>query len=94
MNASGKRLWVSLGNTRQATACWKGGRNSLLESAQEATLSSVAIIANKGQTKRGLKRMGNTQTQRSPGANLESPFSPGLEPVRGGLGSKAFGCFP
>jgi hypothetical protein len=43
-----------LGNTRQATACWNGGRNSLLESAQEATLSSVAIIANKGQTWAGV----------------------------------------
>src|ERR1035437_4148185 len=40
----GKRL-VSLGNTRQAAAAWRGGRNSLLESAQEATLTSVATAA-------------------------------------------------
>jgi hypothetical protein len=31
-----------VGNTRQATAGLRGGRSSLLESAQEATLLSVA----------------------------------------------------
>jgi hypothetical protein len=32
---------VSLGSTRQASGLLEGGRNSLLESAQEATLTSV-----------------------------------------------------
>jgi hypothetical protein len=32
-----------LGKRRQATASWEVGRNSLLESAQEATLLSLAI---------------------------------------------------
>jgi hypothetical protein len=40
------------GKRRQATACWEGGRNSLLESAQEATLLSVATSANQRQLRR------------------------------------------
>jgi hypothetical protein len=35
---------------RQATASSEGGRNSLLESAQEATITSLAIPAIVGQT--------------------------------------------
>jgi len=33
---------ISLGSTRQASGLLEGGRNSLLESAQEATLTSVS----------------------------------------------------
>jgi hypothetical protein len=47
------------GKRRQATACWEGGRNSLLESAQEATPISVAISANQRQssTSQGEKQL-------------------------------------
>ena len=42
---------VSLGTTRQVNGTLGGGRNSLLESAQEATITSLAISAIQGQTR-------------------------------------------
>jgi hypothetical protein len=48
-----RRFWiglVSLESYRKATASSEGGRNSLLESAQEATITSLAISASEGQT--------------------------------------------
>jgi hypothetical protein len=50
-------------NTRQATPCWRDGRNSPLEFAQQATLASVATS--------GLARQCNSFAQARSNAALQ-----------------------